>query len=285
MPRMRRRASGWECDNQVMIERRTMFDHDGITVTDVACRHRAGRGHGVESSSGHMIVFVRRGLFIRSADGVQTLLDPSVAYCMNPGEEHRYDHPHGDGDDCTAVALDPATVAGLWGDDHPLPSGALPMPSDIDLEHRMLLAAVRRAANPHALHEQAMALAADALEQRDPDRIASGRPATHRARRTLANESREALAADPDIPLSELSQRLAVSPHHLSRIFRSHTGHTIARHRMLLRARAGLERIAGGERDLTRLAADLGFADQSHLCRVIKALTGQTPSALRDALG
>jgi AraC-like DNA-binding protein len=46
-----------------------------------------------------------------------------------------------------------------------------------------------------------------------------------------------------------------------------------------------LERLAGGERDLARLAADVGFADQSHLSRVIRSETGVTPSMLRRALG
>ena len=65
-----------------------------------------------------------------------------------------------------------------------------------------------------------------------------------------------------------------MSPHHLSRVFRARTGHTVARYRLLLRARTGLERIAGGERDLARLAVELGFADQSHLCRVIRRRRG-----------
>jgi AraC-like DNA-binding protein len=82
----------------------------------------------------------------------------------------------------------------------------------------------------------------------------------------------------------ELASLLAVSPHHLSRVFRAQTGHTIARHRMRLRARAALDRLAGGELELARLAAELGFADQSHLTRVVRAETGATPSALRAAL-
>jgi AraC-like DNA-binding protein len=45
-----------------------------------------------------------------------------------------------------------------------------------------------------------------------------------------------------------------------------------------------LERFAGGERNLARLAAELGFADQSHLTRVMRTLTGRTPSSLRAAL-
>jgi AraC-like DNA-binding protein len=53
---------------------------------------------------------------------------------------------------------------------------------------------------------------------------------------------------------------------------------------MRLRARAAVDRLAGGERELARLAAELGFADQAHLTRVVRAETGKTPSALRAAL-
>ena len=62
------------------------------------------------------------------------------------------------------------------------------------------------------------------------------------------------------------------------------TGVTLSRHRMRLRARDALERLSGGERDLARVAADSGFADQSHLCRVVLRETGHSLSALREAL-
>jgi AraC-like DNA-binding protein len=160
------------------------------------------------------------------------------------------------------------------------------MPSSpaVDLEHRLLLAASRRGEDAHELTERAILLTAAALEQADPGRVAAGRPGTVRERRGLVDAAHEALAADPDRSLPELAADLGVSPHHLSRIFRAAAGHTLARHRMRLRVRAALERLAGGERSLARLAADLGFADQSHLCRVIRSETGHTPSALRRAL-
>jgi AraC-like DNA-binding protein len=123
------------------------------------------------------------------------------------------------------------------------------------------------------------------LGARDPARIAAGRPSTDRVRRRLVDDAREALAAAPERSLPELAQQLSVSPHHLSRVFRSRTGHTVSRYRLLLRARDGLERIAGGEGHLARLAVELGFADQSHLSRVIRQQTGHTPAALRAALG
>jgi AraC-like DNA-binding protein len=272
------------CQTGLMLARRRLLDHDGITIDDVACRHRAGRGRDVELSDGFGIVFVRRGCFVRSADGAEAVLDPTVAYCVNPAQELRFDHPAGGGDDCTAVGLDPAVAASLWGDDRPLPVGPLPTPPAIDLGPRRLLAASRRGAPADELAERALNLAAATLAPAGQRRAAARHPAADRARRALVDDAREALAADPGRRLPELARDLAVSPHHLSRVFRAVTGETVSRHRMRLRARGALERLARGEASLARLAADLGFADQSHLCRVVRQETGELPSALRRQL-
>jgi AraC-like DNA-binding protein len=226
-----------------------LLHRDEVEIADVSCRHRCGRGRDGDEAQHHAVVFVRRGCFLRSVDGVEYLLDPTRAYCIHPGQEQRYDHPHDHGDDCTAITLQPGPLTRR--------SGAVIPP---------------------------FLLTAAALEQADPRRVAAGRPATVRERRSLADAAHEALAADPDRSLPELAADLGVSAHHLSRIFRAAAGHTLSRHRMRLRVRAALERLAGGERSLARLAADLGFADQSHLCRVIRSETGHTPSALRRAL-
>jgi AraC-like DNA-binding protein len=282
------RARSWTFvlvwDNRLVLRTDTVFSGEGVEIADVACRHAAGSGAPGEQTESHVLVFVRRGCFVRSVDGVETLLDPTVAYCINPGQEQRYDHPHAHGDDCTALFLNPSLLASLWGGDPTLPAGPLPASPRIDLAHRLLLARSRGDADPHELIERAVALTAHTLERTDPPRVAQGRPATVRARRALADAVREVLVHDPDQSLSDLARSFAVSPHHVSRVFRSLTGQTISRHRMRLRARSALERLANGDHDLARLAADTGFADQSHLCRVLRQETGHTPSALRHAL-
>ncbi|HEY4996699.1 MAG TPA: helix-turn-helix transcriptional regulator [Solirubrobacteraceae bacterium] len=266
-----------------MLSTRTLLHRDGLELSAVACSHRHGRGACEQHSGGYALVFIRRGRFVRAADGVASLLDPSVAYCMNPGEEQRYDHLDDAGDDCTSLFIDAEVLAGIWGGELGLPQGALQTSPAIDLAHRLLL---RRAAlsDQDELLEQALMLAAATLALSDPHRVHAGRPSTTRARRALADGARELLAADPQRSLGELAGALSVSPHHLSRVFREGTGHTISRHRMRLRVRAALERLADGERDLARLSAELGFADQSHLCRVMRDETGHTPAALRSIL-
>jgi AraC-like DNA-binding protein len=266
-----------------MLSARTVLGRESLAISDVACRHECGRGEA-EEAVGHAAVFVRRGCFVRNASGVRSLLDPSTAFFVNPGEEQRYDHPHSGGDDCTAFFFEPDLVASLWGGDPTLPSRPFHSSPQLDLEHRLLLAGARGGDDANEVEERAILLLASALERSDRRRVESGRPTASRARRVLVDDARGALATDPGQSLPRLARALSVSPHHLSRLFRTVTGHTISRHRMRLRARAALERLGGGERNLARLAADLGFADQGHLCRVVRSETGSTPSSLRDAL-
>jgi AraC-like DNA-binding protein len=262
---------------------RPVFLGEGVSLADVTCRHDRGRGQ-VEPATDRMLVLVRRGCFARSANGRVNVLDPTTACFVNPGEEQRYDHPHHDGDDCTAIGVDTTLASTVHGGEPDLPVGAVPISPALDLAHRNLLAQARRGDDEHQLYERVLRLIAAVLQSASPGRVASGSPGGARARHALAAAAREALAEHPDRTLTELARELTVSPHHLSRVFSAITGHTISRHRMRLRTRAVLERLAAGEDDLARLAADLGFTDQSHLCRVVRSESDVPPSVLRRML-
>src|SRR5262245_36796719 len=103
------------CENPGVLEFRPAFEHDGIAAFDVRCRHQRGIGDAEEHGGGHVIALVRRGCFTHRSDGSAATLDPTVAYCLNPGVEHSYDHPHDGGDDCTAVFVAAPLLAALWG--------------------------------------------------------------------------------------------------------------------------------------------------------------------------
>ena len=104
------------------------------------------------------------------------------------------------------------------------------------------------------------------------------------AHRRLARDARELLALEPALTLQELAKRLHYSPHHVSRVFAAQAGEPVARHRTRLRVRWVAERLADGERDLGRLAADVGLSDPSHLTRLVRREHSLLPSGLRDAL-
>lgn len=118
-----------------------------------------------------------------------------------------------------------------------------------------------------------------------PPGVDSGRPGTALLRRRLVADTRERLAAAPWRTLADVAGELAVSPHHLSRVFSAATGVSLTRYRNRVRVRLVLERLAAGETSLAGLAADLGFADHAHLVRTVRTQTGSTPSEPRRVLG
>lgn len=263
---------------------RSLARVDGLSVSNVACRHEARHGEAIEHAQDSALVFVRRGCFERTVNGAVALVDSTLAYAINAGDEQRYDHPHRSGDDCTYLTLSADLVLDLTGGAPTLPPGPFRVGPEIDLAQRRLLSSVTADPDPHAVFEIGLRLAADLLSH------AADRPALQRRSRTaerhgtLAASVREALAAEPGLSLPALARHLRVSPHHLSRVFREHTGITISRHRMRVRAREAAERIAEGEQNLVRIASDLGFADQPHLNRVLHIETGMTPTKLRQIL-
>jgi AraC-like DNA-binding protein len=260
----------------------TLLQHAGLHVYDVQCECGRGGPSEPEASRGFAVVLVRRGAFRRAADGEEALLDPTLAYVTVPGAEERFAHPIDGGDACTAISLSEELRAQLLGGDPAIePAGAIVLDRDLDLRHRLLLSSLRRG---EEASEDAIALAAELLARLAPARVWAGLPATGRRRRALADDAREALAEDAGRSVVELGRAVGASPHHLSRVFAAHTGRSITEHRRLLRVRAALERLADGDSDLARLAADVGFADHAHLTRTLRAHTGATPSALRAAL-
>jgi AraC-like DNA-binding protein len=266
-----------------VLRKTSLLDELGLRIEDVRCAGHRTEWSEPEPSTGHSVVFVRRGCFRRRVDGRESLLDPAVVYFERPGQEQQVAHPHDGGDSCTAFALSPETAAELWGGDPELPSEPLFSDSELDLRHRQLVGASAWV-DPFEVAERALALLAVVLERAYPARVASGRPVTVAARAEVVEAAREVIAAHPRTGLLELARAVAISPHHLSRIFSQSTGETISRYRNRIRVRVALERLADGETSLARLAADLGFADQAHLCRVVRSEVGQSPSRLRARL-
>lgn len=75
-----------------------------------------------------------------------------------------------------------------------------------------------------------------------------------------------------------------VSPFSLSRAFTAEMGVSLTRYRNRVRVARALDRLEHGENNFAVLAADLGFADQAHLCRTVRQHLGRTPTALRRLL-
>jgi len=216
-------------------------------------------------------VLVRRGMFRRWVDGSEVVLDPGGGYVERPGSEQRMAHPVG-GDVCTSFTVTGSLAEALTS----VADEALLTTPETDLAHRTLVARARAGADTGELAERAVTLVGT---------VVSGPVAVVPVvRRRVVDEVREALAADPGIGLGDLARIAGLSPYHLSRTFRQGSGMTISRYRTRLRVRRALERLTNGDRDLAALALDVGFSDQAHLTRAVRAETGGTPARLRAVL-
>ncbi|WP_435613230.1 helix-turn-helix domain-containing protein [Streptomyces sp. bgisy159] len=266
------------------VARRTLLNGDAASLADVYCGDPPPGWTEPGPAPVFGLVLVRHGVVRARVEGVEQLMDPTTVFVERLGGEQQFAHPAG-ADTYTEIVVSEPAVADLLGGDPVIPQGLVFTTPALTLGHRALLAAARHAPDPFAVEERVLALTGRVFSALAPDRVAAGSPATDRARRRLADEAREALAADRTLSLTRLSALLGCSPFHLSRVFRARTGTTLAGHRAHLRTTAALDRLLDGERDLGRLAADLGFSDQAHMTHALRDHTGLAPGRLRALLG
>ncbi|MBC7808969.1 MAG: helix-turn-helix transcriptional regulator [Akkermansiaceae bacterium] len=83
------------------------------------------------------------------------------------------------------------------------------------------------------------------------------------------------------LPLHEIACAAFVSPEHLCRLFKAHTGHTPAETVRLMRLDRAVVLLARTNYSVGEIAALCGFPSQFHFARRFKEVLGQTPSELR----
>jgi AraC family transcriptional regulator len=111
------------------------------------------------------------------------------------------------------------------------------------------------------------------------------RAAAGRAPRWLA-AARELLDQQffEQVTLRGLAQAAGVHPVHFAAAFRRFQGCSVGEYLRRRRLQYARQRLANREVPLAQVAAEAGFADQSHLTRTFKRFTGMTPSRYRAFL-
>ena len=94
---------------------------------------------------------------------------------------------------------------------------------------------------------------------------------------------RDRLEDEPDTTpsMAELARLAGRHPVHLARAFRRRFGCSIGAYVRRLRVGRAMVLLEDGALDLSTVAYDAGFADQSHMTRLVRAQTGLTPGAWR----
>ena len=100
------------------------------------------------------------------------------------------------------------------------------------------------------------------------------------------NRVRERLHDDfsDNLRIAGLAQEAGIHPVYLARSFRKMTGTTPGEYLQGLRLQFVCRELANKEKPLAQIAAEAGFADQSHMTRTLKNRTKETPADFRKLL-
>jgi AraC-like DNA-binding protein len=263
---------------------RMLYRSGIVRVEDVLCHApRSGRGHD-ELSVVPQVVLPRRGVFVMHRRGHELVADTNTAVVLGANDEYAVSHPVDGGDDCTALAFAPELLEQALGSVHGREGGIRPSTQLGAWVFTSALAPRDSPLDRLEIDEAALRL----LDGLSCDLVAQvGRGAARgRVQRQRVEDTRALLAAAPTSRwrLEEVAAAVHSSPFHLARQFRAVTGESISRYLLRLRLGLALERIAGGERRLARLALDLGFAHHSHFSARFRETFGITPVAAREAI-
>jgi AraC family transcriptional regulator len=266
---------------------RVLFSGTLVSAADFRCRAGAGIETIERFSAAHHLVFTRAGTFRRGGAWASSVVDPTQVLFLGPGEECHVRHSVAAGHDCTTFAYSPEALATNAFQTTHLDQ-AMVSPEALLGYHALRAMALQQTQCPsaiHALEEEAIALLALLLEQRTQTGSAK-HPRAFTRHRDMVEGIKSILAERPgdEHGLLDLAATFAVSPSQIAHVFRAVTGIPVHRYLLSLRMAAALEQLSGGQRDLSRLALDLGFTSHSHFTATFRKWFGMRPSAVRIRL-
>jgi AraC-like DNA-binding protein len=254
---------------------RLVFESPIVTIREIVCDAARGHGGAPECNEIPCIAVPLRGCYAVERRRNDIVADANTAAFFYAGAPYRVSHPTDGGDVTMALTFDDATFAGAFGDARP--SNA-PLTAEVQMNVRLLCRRIAGGGDPLAAEEAAAAIACSIAR--------SARVMLSRAR-SAAVELAKAFLGDhfrEKILLADVARAARTSPFTLARLFPAATGTTLHSYLLALRHADALHEIAAGANDLSRVAADAGFAHHSHLTKSFSRAFGTTPSQLRSAL-
>ena len=275
---------------------RVVFATECVTIGAFRCAadHPSFRNSGPIRND--CFVFPRTAVVIQHDNARAFVADPTTVTLYNRRQHYERRLVSADGDRCDWFAVSPRLLRAALRDvdpaaaedDRPIQFTHAPADAETYLEQRQLFVDASAAADiePLGLEERVVALLERVLGLAYDDRRArgSGRHLPHATDLSDAAKRWIAPRVAQRLTLTRIARALDCSVFHLCRSFRRATGLTLHGYRDAVRLRLALERLGDGERDLSRLALDLGYSSHSHFSASFRQSFGVAPSAARKVL-
>jgi len=265
------------------MEVRRLYSSPLLAIREVHCSASRGDASGVETSPAPSLAIPLRGCFTVSRRDHAVVGDPNTAMLFDAGLPYRVEHPADHGDVCLVLDCEAGTAADAFGNGarklaelRPFRATYAPLTPALHFRAQALRSALRRGnADPLFVEEEGLALVArlGAAPAPTVSRVAQG--TVERAKAFVGGHFTEG------ITLGAIAAAVGTSPFSLARAFPAVTGMTTHRYVVALRLAAALDAVAGGERSLSRVAVDAGFAHHSHMTKLFAQTFGATPQTVR----
>lgn len=245
---------------------RRLVDSDRVTAAELVARHELPPSGEIV---GRKLVVTYAGAFEFQVGRDRTWVDSGRILFANPGESY-VDHHVVPGTGHASVILTPdeGMADELWDGEDPgrVRAGTLRM--------QMLAQLLRRAGQPLAAQEIAIAMLEEAVEERRS--VANCDPRCVRLAKAALHD-----CEDGRISLEALAADIGVTSVHLTQCFKRSEGIPLYRYQTQLRLGRALERLPDSD-DITDLAFELGFSSHSHFTATFREKVGMTPSQFRE---
>ena len=275
---------------------RMLFAGSVVAIGEFRCRADNWRWTGENLSDAYLVAFPRVPVLITQAGREPVVADANQVMYYNRGQSFRRARISAAGDECEVFVIDPALAAEAVGDHDPRAADGPDVfaftsgPGDrrAYLGQRLLYEHVRHGGPADTLRiEEAFVailrrVVADAYRARAER--ARAQPARARTVRAECAESAKSLIARNPAratTLSVMADALGVSPYHLCRIFRAHTGLTLSRYRDRLRVRGTLAMLSDTDQDVGSIGLGAGYSSHSHYTDAFRREFGTPPSGYR----
>lgn len=254
-----------------------------IRVVDYRCSAGQGARPFTEAHQGYSVSYVRRGSFGYRTRGQAYELVAGSVLVGHPGDEFICSHEHhACGDECLAFHLSPGFVELIGNEQKHWRVGALPPLPELMVAGELAQATVE-GRNDASLKEVGLWFAARFVE------LVAGKagvPATAAARdrqRAVDAAMRIEAEAEQELSLEQLAADANLSPYHYLRLFTRVLGVTPHQYLVRSRLKRAARLLAEGDRPVTDVALEVGFADLSNFVRSFHRAAGVSPSGFRAA--
>lgn len=261
----------------------TALQSGPIEVVDYRCSTGPDATPFTEVHSGYSVSYVRRGSFGYRTRGVCYELVAGSVLVGHPGDEFMCTHDHHlCGDECLAFHLSPDFVDLIGGDADTWRTGCLPPLPELMVLGELAQAAAARQSDV-GLDEAGLCFVSRFVEV-----VTGRRPAPQRV--TARDRQRAVDAAmwihthsPEEMDLEHVAGQAGLSPFHFLRMFSRVLG--VSPHQYLVRSRLrhAARLLTDGDRTVTDVALDVGFADLSNFVRTFHRAAGVSPRAFRQA--